>query len=90
MEEKNNKLYQWKKGLSSTGMYSVTIIALAIVLGFGLYQYKQRLNYRQYLQNRFQESFYEATTYVDNMENLFTKVRLTKTPDQSAPLFAQL
>ncbi|HOQ17283.1 MAG: germination protein YpeB [Epulopiscium sp.] len=85
MEEKDNRLSQWKR--LSGGSF---LIALGLLLGFGIYQYKQKLNYRQYLQNRFQESFYEATTYVDNMENLFTKVRLTKSPDQSAPLFAQI
>lgn len=90
MKDRDNKLYQWKEGLSGAHMYSVTIIILAVVLGFGIYQYKQKLNYRQYLQNRFQESFYETTTYVDNMDNLLVKARLTKTPEQSAPLFAQI
>lgn len=90
LEEKNNKLYQWKKQLSSVRMYSITMVALALTLGFGLYQYKQKLNYRQYLQNRFQESFYETITYVDNMDNLLAKTRLTKNPDQSAPIFAQI
>lgn len=90
LEEKNNKLYDWKKRLSSVHMYSITMVALALALGFGIYQYKQKLNYRQYLQNRFQQAFYEATTYVDNVDNLLAKIKLTKEPQQSAPIFAQI
>lgn len=90
LKERSNKLYQWKKRLSSVHMYSITIVALALTLGFGIYQYKQKLNYRQYLQNRFQQAFYEATAYVDNVDNLLAKTRLTKEPEQSAPLFAQI
>ncbi|NLK22015.1 MAG: germination protein YpeB [Epulopiscium sp.] len=90
MKERNNKFYQWKKQLSRVQMYSITMVVLALTLGFGIYQYKQKLNYRQYLQNRFQKSFYETVTYVDNMDNLLSKTKLTKNPDQSAPIFAQI
>ncbi|WP_058485869.1 germination protein YpeB [Defluviitalea phaphyphila] len=90
MKEKNNKLYEWKKRLSSVHMYSIIIIIFALTLGFGIYQYKQKLNYRQYLQNRFQQAFYETIAYVDNVDKLLAKTKLTNSPEQSASIFAQI
>jgi len=71
-------------------MYSIVMTVLFIVGGFGVYQYKQKMNYRQYLENKFQQSFYEMTAYVNTVDNLLTKVSLARRPNQNAPIFARL
>ncbi len=90
MKKKDNQLLRWKTRLSRGHMYSVVVTILAITLGFGMYQYKQKLNYKQFLQNQFQEAFYETATYVNNVDNNLAKVRLARKPPQCAPYFAEL
>ncbi|NLP45999.1 MAG: germination protein YpeB [Epulopiscium sp.] len=88
--KKDNRLLRVKRRLSEVRMYSIVLIALLVVGGFGVYQYKQKLNYQQYLENRFQRAFYDMTAYVNTVDNLLTKASLARRANQSAPVFARL
>ncbi len=89
-KKKDNRLLRLKQRLSEVRMYSIVVVALLVVGGFGVYQYKQKLNYKQYLENQFQKSFYDMTTYVNTVDNLLTKASLARRSSQSAPVFARL
>lgn len=88
--KKDNILLRWKKRLSSVHMYSITLVILAIIMSIGIYQYKDKLNYKNYLQNTFEQSFYESVKYVDDVDNLMAKINLTNKPNQRIPIFSDL
>lgn len=69
------------------GLLVLALTGTAVYAGF---EHTQKNEYQLYLQNAFQESFYETTKYVDDVRNILSKLRLTSKPEQSAPLFARL
>lgn len=47
-------------------------------------------NHSQLLKNNYEHSFYEAVNYMNDVDNLLTKVQLTKLPKQNINMFAQI
>lgn len=68
----------------------LTGIVVITSVSFGVYQYKEKLNYRNYLSNDYQRSFYEAVGYMDNVDKMLDKVRLARKPEQSSTMFAEV
>lgn len=69
---------------------SLLVVALVATGVYASYEHDQKEDYQRYLENSFQESFYETTQYVNNVENMISKIRLTAKPEQSVAMFAQL
>lgn len=78
------KLKDFKNRLSDRKMYSITIVVVALVAAWGIYQYKQAGNLRQELDNQYNRAFYEVVGYVDNVQVLLTKSLITSTPNATA------
>lgn len=71
-------------------LVAVLVICLTATAVYAGYEHNQKNDYQRYLQNSFQESFYETTKYVDDVKNILSKIRLTAKPEQSVALFARL
>jgi len=89
-EKKDNYLLRLKKKLSDRHIYSIFVVILAVIIGIAAYMYKQKLNYESYLQNTFQSSFYEGAKYIDDVDNLLAKIKITNKPNQRVRIFTDL
>lgn len=69
------------------GLLAVALTATAVFAG---YEYNQKDDYKRYLQNNFQEAFYDTAKSVNDAKNVMSKLRLTNKSNQSIALFAQL
>lgn len=78
------KLKDFKNRLSDRKMYTITIVALALVAAWGMYQYRNVANLRQELDNQYNRAFYEMVGYVDNVQALLIKSLITSTPNATA------
>lgn len=75
---------------TSSIIIGLLVVALTATAVFAGYEYNQKDDYRRYLQNNFQETFYETAKSVDDVKNVMSKLRLTNKSEQSIALFAQL
>ncbi|HAN09036.1 MAG TPA: germination protein YpeB [Clostridiales bacterium] len=89
-KDKDNFLLRFKKKLSDRHIYSVFIVVIAVMIGVGVYIYKEKANYETYLQNTFQNSFYEGAKYIDDVDNLLSKINVTNKPSQRVKIFTDL
>lgn len=87
---KDNFLLRIKKKLSDRHIYSVMVVILAVIVGIAIYFYKEKANYESYLQNTFQQSFYESIQYIDGVDNLLAKINVTNQPEQRVRIFTDL
>jgi spore germination protein len=78
------KLLDFKRRLSDRKMYSIVIVALAAIAGWGIYQYQHAANLRQKLDNQYNRAFYDMLGYVNNVETLLVKSLITSTPEKTA------
>lgn len=78
------KLLDFKRRLSDRKMYSVVVVALAVIAGWGIYQYQHAANLRQKLDNQYNRAFYDMIGYVNNVETLLIKSLITSTPEKTA------
>ncbi len=71
-------------------LYIISGTIAAVALGFGAYQYNEKMSYRLYLLNDYQHSFIETVDYVENVDNMLNKVMLARKPQQSSVMFAEI
>jgi len=64
---------------------------LFIVSGiWGYNQYRQKQQYRIYLQNQYQKSFFELVGNVDNLESRLSKLMVSSSPSQNIILLSEI
>lgn len=90
MNKVRQKLLDFKQRLSDRKMYSIVIVTLAAVLGWGIYEYKEKLDYKQYLYNQFQRSFYDTASYVKNVDFLLSKALVSEDPSHNAQVLMEI
>jgi len=79
-----------KKGIIAPIVAAVLFVGIISSTAYGAYQHNQKEDYERYLENTFQESFYETAYCVSDVENMIAKLRLTNNAQQSISMFAQL
>lgn len=84
-----NKLLDFKRRLSDRKMYSVVIVALAVVAGWGIYQYKTAADLRQELDNQYNRAFYDMLGYVDNVQMLLAKSLISASNTKTASIMQE-
>ncbi|NLY19387.1 MAG: germination protein YpeB, partial [Clostridiaceae bacterium] len=70
-------------------MYSVVVVLIAVVAGWGIFQYKRAADLRQELDNQYNRAFYEMIGYVQNVETLLMKTLVSSTPEMAAETLQQ-
>lgn len=85
-----DKLLDFKRRLSDRHMYSIVLIITAVIASAGIYQYKQALNYRNYVENQYNRAFHELVGYVDNIEVSLAKGMLVNSPRQMVDLSSEI
>jgi len=65
-------------------MYSIVIVLIGAIAGWGIYQYKRAADLRQELDNQYNRAFYEMVGYVHNVETLLAKSMVSTTTDRTA------
>lgn len=84
-----DKLIDFKKRLSDRRMYSIVLVTIAVIAGWGIYQYKHAANLRQELDNQYNRAFFEMTGYVNNVETILMKSLITNTPAKTASMLQE-
>ena len=84
MSKIKEKLYDWKDRLKDRHMLSIVVVSFAIILGMGVFIYKQQTKYRQTMENQYNMAFFELVDYVQNVENYLAKSLISKTPEHGA------
>lgn len=79
-----DKLLDFKSRLSDRHMYSIVILSIAILSSLGIYQYKAKLNYKNFVENQFNRAFFELVGDVQNVETSLAKSMVTSTPRATA------
>ncbi len=83
------KLLDFKRRLSDRKMYSVTLVVIAAVTGWGIYQYRQVMDLRQELENQYNRAFFDMNGYVNNIESLLMKSMLTPTSESTGRILQE-
>lgn len=65
---------------------NVVILILALTTIFGAYQYQRATVLRRQLDAQYNRAFYEMVGYVQNVEVMLSKARLTSSPEMSAKI----
>jgi len=84
------KLKDFKNRLSDRHMYSIILVVTAVIAGFGVYQYKRSIDFRDKVENGYQRAFTELVHYVNNLDSTLTKAVAASTPSQLSSLAVDL
>lgn len=84
----------WDK-IEVTNLKRLVLVSIlfALIIGvglFGLYEHKQKKDYENYLIGDYQKAFYESVDYIDNVDKILDKIKITKLPEQSSIMFAEI
>jgi len=74
------KLIDFKKRLSDRHMYSIVLVAIALLCAVSVYQFKRAADYRLLLENQYHRSFSELVQYVNNIETSLAKSAVVTDP----------
>ncbi len=85
-----NKFNDFKSRLSDRHMYSIVLVVTAIIAGFGIYQYKRSIDFRNRVENGYQRAFTELVHYVNNLDTTLTKAAVASSPAQLSSLAIDL
>lgn len=84
------KLLDFKQRLSDRKMYSIVLTVIAIISTLAIYQYKAKLNYKNFLQNSYDRTFFDLVGYVQNVEVSLSKTMVSSTPNQTTKLLSDV
>lgn len=84
------KLKEFKSRLQDRHMFSVVVVTLAVILSFGIYEYKKAQDYRNGVENGYRRSFHELVQYVNNVEVSLAKGMLINDSTQMANLSSEI
>ena len=73
-----------KRSQAKNRAKSVIIVILLLTTIFGAYQYNMAMRLRQQLNNAYNKAFYELVGYIQNVEVMLMKARMTSTPELTA------
>lgn len=93
MEDIRTKLLDWRERLRDRHMFSVVMIALALlfaVIGLGLYTYQKQKEFRQVSENTYNRAFYELIDYMEEVETYLAKSLITSTAEHEAETLANV
>ena len=89
MNKVREKLLDFKRRLSDRKMYSVVLVVVAILVAYGVFQYKKTIELRQELDNQYNRAFFDLVGYTNNMETILTKSLLTSSPTKTAGMLQE-
>lgn len=89
MNKIREKLLDFKHRLSDRRMYSIVLVVIAAVAGWGIYQYKRAGDLRVELDNQYNRAFFELTGYVNSVENILLKSLITATPEKTGSMLQE-
>jgi spore germination protein len=78
------KFLDFKKRLSKGKMYSITILLVGLIGGFGAYQHQRANGYRHQLETNYNRAFFDMIGYVQNVDTLLSKSLITTTPQKTS------
>lgn len=85
-----NKFKDFKERLSDRHMYSIVLVVTAIIAGFGIYQYKRSIDFRDQVEHGYQRAFTELVHYVSNLDSTLTKAAVASSPSHLSSLSIDL
>lgn len=85
-----DKLLDFKDRLTDRHMYSIVLVVIAVIAGFGIYEYKRSIDFRGQVENGYQRAFTDLVDYVNGIDTTLTKAMVSTSPNQLATLSADL
>ena len=93
MTDIKTKLADWRERLRDRHMFTVVMIALALLLAviiLGLYTYQKQRESRQASENSYNRAFYELINYMEEVETYLAKATITSTYEHEAETLANV
>jgi germination protein YpeB len=85
-----DKLKDVKNRLTDRHLYSVVLVATALIATAGIYQYKRSLDYRNLVENQYNRAFHEVVGYIEDVEVSLAKSMLVTNPGQIADISSEI
>lgn len=79
-----DKTTESKKKFSNKMVYTISILLIAAISIWGIYQYRLASDLRQELDSQYNRSFHEMAGYVNNVETLLAKSMVSTTTERTA------
>lgn len=90
MNKIKNKLYDWKDRLRKGKMFTLVTSLLTIIIVLTFFSIKKSNDYRQLVENNFNEAFYDLIEYVNNTEKLLAKATISNSSIHSAKILSTI
>lgn len=95
MEEKTNmnfadKLKDWRNRLRDRHMFTIVISSFLVIIALLGYIFKIRNDNKQALENRYNQAFYEMSSYIENIDTLLAKSLVSKDPTHGAKTMSEV
>ena len=93
MTDIKTKFADWRERLRDRHMFTVVMIALALLLAviiLGLYTYQKQREARQASENAYNRAFYELINYMEEVETYLAKATITSTAEHEAETLANV
>jgi len=85
-----NKLKDWKNRLQDRHMFTIVISSFLVIIALLGYIFKIRNDNKQALENRYNQAFYEMSSYIENIDTLLAKSLVSKDPSHGAKTMSEV
>jgi len=85
-----NKLKDWRNRLKDRHMFTIVISSFLVILALLGYIFKIRNDNKQALENRYNQAFYEMSSYIENIDSLLAKSLVSKDPSHGAKTMSEV
>lgn len=84
------KLKDWKSRLKDRHMFTIVISSFLVIIALLGYIFKVRNDNKQSLENRYNQAFYEMSSYIENIDTLLAKSLVSKDPTHGARTMSEV
>ncbi len=85
-----NKLNDWKNRLKDRHMFTIVLSSFLVIIVLLGYIFKIRNDNKQSLENRYNQAFYEMSSYIENIDTLLAKSLVSKDPAHGAKTMSEV
>lgn len=85
-----DKLNDWKNRLKDRHMFTIVISSFLVIIALLGYIIKIRNDNKQSLENRYNQAFYEMSSYIENIDTLLLKSLVSKDPEHGAKTMSEV
>ena len=85
-----DKLKDFRNRLRDRHMFTIVISSFLVIIALTGYIFKIRNDNKQALENRYNQAFYEMSSYIENIDTLLAKSLVSKDPSHGAKTMSEV